>query len=472
MHDENEQIKFQATEIMQSLSGTDSLVSLDELKSNLESGDLGLERSAVESLDKKVKGPADKEAWLLLNSALKHKDIKIRRLAALKIGGGNPEAFPILIDMLNDKKLIQAYITMNKVMNGEIKEPEFKLSDLEDMQEVQGIQEAISTLGIYAKIYGFPEVKGTFVKLLSYDLDDFTKMEVIRELGEIGDKETIKDIEPFLAKDGMKDAAALALGRLGDASVLPILVEHLNRQQVGIDWLDLSEAFIGIGKPAVVDLIKALDSPNPEVKEITIHALGMIGDRSATPYLIKLINEDDPKTTGEVVIALGNMGDKSALPVLIELFNSKKINLKKEIYRAFEDLADPSIKSLLIEAAKGKDIDPQSRLQSIRALGRIKDDEVIAFLEDLFNRESGDIKLNAAYALCKEGRAKYEPYLEEALRDQGLYDPASSMLIDLKGEAAIPIIEASLKDKPDINIKFLRGCLEQMILESKAKANR
>ena len=123
---------------------------------------------------------------------------------------------------------------------------------------------------------------------------------------------------------------------------------------------------------------------------------------------------------------------------------------------------------LLIEAAKGKDIDPQSRRQSIRALGRIKDDEVIAFLEDLFKKESGMIKLNAAYALCKEGNSQYESYFKEALQDENLFDSASSLLVDLKGEEAIPIIEEALKDRSDVEKKAMRSYLEQMVRESKA----
>lgn len=471
MHDENEQIKYQAREALQDLAGADSIVSLDELKSNLESGDLDLERNALESLDRLASRSANKEAWSLLNSALKHKDIKIRRLAALKIGGGNPEALPILIDMLNDKKMVEAYITMNKVMSGKIKESEFKLN-LEDMEEALGVREAITTLRFYAKAYGFTEAKGTFVKLLNYDLDDDTKDLLIEGLGEIGDKESIKDIKPFLTKDETKDAAAIAIGRLGDKSVLPLLVERLNKGLVGLDSLELGEAFIGIGGPAVDDLIKALGNPNPEVKELAIHALGLIGDKTATPYLIKLVDENNPSLTSYVFIALGRIGDKKALPVLIEFYNNKKINLRKEILRAFNGLADSSIKSLLIEAAKDKNTDLQSRCLSIRTLGSINDDEVIAFLEDSFKKESGMIKLNAAYALCREGRPQYESYLKESLQDENLSEPATWMLIDLKGDEAVPIIEAVMKDKSDIEMKFMRSYLKEMVRESKTGKGR
>ncbi len=468
MHDENEQIKYQATSIMQSLSGVDSLVSLDELKSNLDSGDLDLERNAVESLDRKVKGPADKEAWLLLNSALKHKDIKIRRLAALKIRGGNPEAFPILIDMLNDKKLIEAYINMNKAMNGEINESEYKLN-LEDMQEISGIGKAISTLGIHAKVYGFQEAKETFIKLLDYDLDDYTKALLIEGLGSMGDKESMKAIKPFLAKEGTKDAAAAALGKLGDKSVLPLLVEHLNK---GFYSLELCEAFIGIGKPAVEPLIKALDNPNPEIRELAIHALGQIGDKSATPYLIKLIDENNPTLTGNVIIALGNLGDKQALPILINLYNSKKINLRKEILGAFTGLPDKSIEPLLMDVIKDKNSTLEFKCMAIETLARIKDAELVGFFENLLKDENETIKLTAAYALCKIGKSEYETYLKEALKKEGLYYPAVSMLIDLKGEDALSIIENICKDKPEEQKKVMRMEFKMMLEASKKRQFR
>lgn len=441
---------------------------------------MGFRKNAVEALDSLAKKSDNKDAWLLLNSALKHKDIKIRRLVALTVGEGNPEAFPVLIDMLNDKKVIDDYFAVNKGITGTIQKSEFNLKLLdnsENVENVLGVTKAISTLGIFATFYGLPEVslpevKGTFVKWLNYDLDDHTKDLMIQGLGSMGDKECIDVIKPFLAKDETKISAAIALGKLGDKSVFPFLLECLNKNQEGLDLLDLSDAFTRIGTPAVGDLIKALDNSNPDVKELAINALGQIGDKSAAPYLINMIDENNPKITSDVVLALGALGEKSALVSLVNLYKSKKTDLRREILRAFEGLADPTIQSLLVEAVNNRDIDLQSRCISICALGKIKDKKAITFLENLFKTESGLIKLNAAYALCRGGKPQYESYLRENLQDENLGEPAASMLVHLKGEEAIPIIEVTMKDASDAEKEFMRNYLKRMIRVSKAQTAR
>lgn len=462
VRDESQIIQSEARGALDALGQRSTVI--EELKAALEDKDFNKRKEALQRL---IDLKGEPEAFLILNRLLDDKDVRIRRLAALAIPfESRKKSVPILVDMLKEKKLMDDYLIFEKTMYGKAKETKEARSIYANPQLIEDmfmVDHAISDLSIM----GAKEASDTFIELLNYDLTTYTRLVLIGGLGKMGDRKAIASLKPFLADDETRQQAAIALGKLGDKDALPLLLPYLKEGVKDVNKWELVEAFVGIGEPSVPHLIKALDSNDPKAKEIAIHSLGHVGDKSAVPYLVKLIDEDNPKLTSDIIRALGRLGDKKALPALIGLYNSKKLNLRKEIIFAFSGLPDNSIRPLLFEVARDKNADLESRSSAIRTLGEIKDEEVIPFLEKLLKSENRMVQLNAAYALCKTGKLKYESYLIEGLQDENLADQAFSLLIDLKGEDAIPIIEESIKNKSDIDRKLMRNFLEQIVHEIK-----
>ncbi len=67
-------------------------------------------------------------------------------------------------------------------------------------------------------------------------------------------------------------------------------------------------------------LRSALQDPDPEVREAAANALGELGDRTAVPELVALVGNtnEDALVREAAVAALGAIGDTRALPILLE----------------------------------------------------------------------------------------------------------------------------------------------------------
>jgi HEAT repeat protein len=96
------------------------------------------------------------------------------------------------------------------------------------------------------------------------------------------------------------------------------------RPQVGnlddTGWLTrvrIEHALIRQGAAAVLDLVTALDRPNPHVRALAAFCLGAIGDESAIEPLIGHLSADSSATARvHIAEALGRLADPRALPGL------------------------------------------------------------------------------------------------------------------------------------------------------------
>lgn len=140
---------------------------------------------------------------------------------------------------------------------------------------------------------------------------DYTvRREAAFSLGNIG-----KPAVPFLVKalkGSTRAIAAFALGRIGDTSAIPFLIESLNdpskyiRERVA---KDLGK----FGKPAVDALVKILSDKkkSKNARKVAVEALGYIGDTSAIPVLMETLNDRNEEIRNTAVEAMHWLG-KSA----------------------------------------------------------------------------------------------------------------------------------------------------------------
>jgi HEAT repeat protein len=168
--------------------------------------------------------------------------------------------------------------------------------------------------------------------------------------------------------DGSREAAALALGRIGTAAV-----ESLAAMLGGDDtdarwWSARALAEVG-GEGAVPPLVGALTDPDPDVRACVALALGRIGEGSASPGLAARLGDESAFVASVAADALSMIGEP-AVGALIEM--------------------------LVAES-------PHVRLLVVRALGRIKAQSAVGPLWGLLEDPSYLVRYYAQEALEKLG---------------------------------------------------------------------
>jgi HEAT repeat protein len=150
------------------------------------------------------------------------------------------------------------------------------------------------------------EAAAALLPLLS-DKNEFVRRETAYALGQTRSRTAVVALATALARDkevGVRGAAAVALGQIGDASAVPILTEAIGRRIARTGFLNR--------------ITFRRTEENEFVRRSAAVALGQIKSRTAVPALIGVLaNEragDDVRR--EAARALGLIGDPAAIPSL------------------------------------------------------------------------------------------------------------------------------------------------------------
>ena len=115
---------------------------------------------------------------------------------------------------------------------------------------------------------------------------------------------------------------ALAMGRTGQQEYGPILMEGMNDEDMGSRLAAIKALGLLGYAPAVNGIQKftAENSSNAERLAATI-ALGNMGDKSLIPILQKLLDDEEPNIRWDAAIALAKMEDSSGVEVIVNLLD-------------------------------------------------------------------------------------------------------------------------------------------------------
>jgi len=158
-------------------------------------------------------------------------------------------------------------------------------------------------------------------------------------------------LEAFTSGDDDRaEAAALALGRLGDAA-LPAARDLLSRPNVDARWW-ATRALGEIGSAAAISLlIEQCADPDPDVRACAIYALGLSGERAvdAAPTLVQRLADSSMHVGRLAADALARIGSV-ATPALITLLKEGTPPVRGRAARALAQIADPKSIPALIAA--------------------------------------------------------------------------------------------------------------------------
>ena len=125
---------------------------------------------------------------------------------------------------------------------------------------------------------------------------------------------------------------AMAMGATKDSIFGDILIEGLKDE-------NLETRIAAIQSLGMIKFKKAVNPINSLIKDTDTHserltatiALGMIGDKSAIPFLTKLLNDDEANIRWDAAIALAKMGDNSGAPIIEGLLDRQYLKQFKQI---------------------------------------------------------------------------------------------------------------------------------------------
>lgn len=415
-------VRKEATEIFISWPGAGGQVS-DIIKFLYAEENAGLRNTAVEILTR-----LGKLAVPELLDEINCEDHDVRKFV-LDILGEIPDerSLPLIQSALKDEDSnVRAAAAEN-------------LGKLGAVSAVPALLEAMKTKDLLFRFtileaFGQLDVAVPVDRLLTFKDDKLLRKALLDCLGRVGDASAV----PFLLQclnDDMKnvrEAAVLALSRLsGQAQEVMD-----NVQQVAASSDNLTEA-----------VSELLQSSTLMVRRAAIDMLGRLGDCRSVRQLLELVA--DPELQEEVVGSLVALG-RADIQSLIDVWD--KVDTRSRAYLAYVFGVSQSDKALSQLLEGSADSDDDLRQMSIQALGKVGDETVIDCLTSALSDPTTDVCEAALQSLLLLGEryqvkviATLSPLLEHEEEQIRMY--AVTVLGRLDGKDTEEHLAFAIKDE-------------------------
>jgi HEAT repeat protein len=281
-------------------------------------------------------------------------------------------------------------------------------------------------------------------------------------------------LKKALAEKGVRNDAALALGRIGAPAreVVPDLVAGLGDPDKGYR-VAAHHALVLLGRPAVPALADAVKSSDERVWYSAVVALGKIGPDAAdaVPTLVESLGSDNQSLRVLVIGALvkidpGNADLRvhlsEAVPTFVEVLKNGDGSIRTWAALCLGQIGPDARDAVPSLCAALRDPDPFVTARVAESLGRIGPHARDAVPQLIEAYRAGDPEVNAAVtaALVKIGSAAVGP-LVDALKspNEGERRGAAAALGQLGQPAVLGLIPA-LKD-PDADCRWAAAAVLQ-----------
>jgi len=240
-----------------------------------------------------------------------------------------------------------------------------------------------------------------------------------RILTPVTDEQKTEVILPLLKKASMhpsswvRDAAVLAMGKLGDDKVIPYLIQ---RYQVDPDPQVKEDALLALGltgaqKTAFLQLMKVLQKKPAQGNQKAYAALGLalLGNPAAVSPLMKeykvALKSRNDDLASVLAIAIGSFGDDAVVAELARPIKSRgREILKVHVCQALGRISGDASRDMLLRAVGDKK--EEVKAAAVLALSRFPDAKVVNALRGKGGLGDGrnQVKAFAAVALGRIGR--------------------------------------------------------------------
>ncbi len=198
----------------------------------------------------------------------------------------------------------------------------------------------------------------------------------------------------------VRDAAITALGRVGSAASVPVLLRIANN--TARELTPVGAALSTVNGPGAEEAIqKAAASGDPKSRAFAITVLGWRASKSAAPTLVKYAAEANPAISRAACNALRSAGSEAEMMPMIQLVMGGKVPNAASAVRGIsarmsnrKDVAVPVIN--MAKASTGKE-----RIRTFEILSLVGGSEALQTLVGYTRSADPEVSAGAVSALCK-----------------------------------------------------------------------
>lgn len=217
----------------------------------------------------------------------------------------------------------------------------------------------------------------------------------------------------------LRQAAAMALGKLQDPASLSLLSQTLQSEDPGrvVTAVEFLGSFSYADASGTIAAL--LSHPDPRVRATAASALGKLAPAKYVDALLPLLADSDPRVRANAVEALAAARDPSLAERLRTLLRDPATRVRVNTMLCLASLEKGPVPAeclpLIQELAHG---DSTARATATYALGRLPMDESVDLLTELLRDPEMSIRCEAAKALGRVGSTRAIGALVEALAGQ------------------------------------------------------
>lgn len=310
---------------------------------------------------------------------------------------------------------------------------------------------------------------------LAGESEGFVRSDIMSVLADLGgeavQRALVARLEEAAGRGRDSEAATRLLARLASPELAPLMISLLDpaRADEGVR----AAAALALGRPASPEAASALmkvlhEDPEEDVRRAAAEALGRSRDAHAGPALTAALDDRSPSVVAAAALALGRLGHTAAVPAITNLFSRfppdeedrgtarrGEVSVRDSAATALGLLGDPCAVPALL-AASAAEQDPSAQAVLLRALGRIGGEAAREALVPALASRMPEIRTAAAVALGEMGGLAAAALLEQALPRLTGREPRVSAVLALgfAGEAtAVPTLSRLLAADPDHEVR-------------------
>lgn len=339
---------------------------------------------------------------------------------------GDSRIAPRLVPLLEDEMLrVPAADTLGQLGDGETVAPLVALLN-EPGAPAQVVSQSLAAIyDRYEKLYG----EGSYIADLAS-----------RSIAASGAKNLLDTVNE-MNDDGLR-ALALVLGWMEGEAVERALTRLLGRATAR---KEVVAALVRYGSRVTELLIEQLDSEDLETRQAAVIALGRIGDARAVPALVRVLTTDDELVIAAAG-ALAKIGDRRSLEALLDLIGHPQPAVRQAVIAAINSIGhpemaaraatllnhrDPRVRESAVQIAgyfgygeciellfeRCRDEDESVRRAAIEHIPYLEDDRAVSILAEALEHGTARVRASAAQAFAQVESPRALSYLLAALND-------------------------------------------------------